>query len=562
MSTTSSPSPIGAALSDPLYYLRNFRTLVEWVRAHHGDLLDETERARIAELLELPQAAQALLVRMLMRRGEAFRLSRLRYEEIGSIPDALSPLLEQGWIESDPLLDIDTLGRLLTRIELIETLDPRLAAFPPSTSKADLLERLAGLCGAEQRTLNEWAPTLDDQVVQLCCGELFTRLQLMFFGNLSQDLSAFVLTELGYHRFEPVPFSPESRAFATRQEVDSYLRLHGAREALAAGQPIAEIQALVPDTPLDNAWLERRRGRLLFELARHAERNGGYDEALLLYGRANHPEARQRQFRVLELNRPDRRSYDALLDAIARSERPGEREALSRIERRLSRKLGLKPQTALGRPKLPQFELTLPGPAAVELSVARHLNRDDAPVYYVENGLLNGLFALLCWPALYAALPGAFFHPFQAAPADLGNADFVHRRQPLFARALETLQTSEYRRIILERHREKAGITCPFIDWRLLTDELISTALHCIPAQDLDAMIRRLLEDIPAHRSGLPDLIQFFPDAATSEGRPSYRLIEVKGPGDRVQDHQRRWLEYLHRKGIEVGVCYLNWYEG
>jgi hypothetical protein len=36
----------------------------------------------------------------------------------------------------------------------------------------------------------------------------------------------------------------------------------------------------------------------------------------------------------------------------------------------------------------------------------------------------------------------------------------------------------------------------------------------------------------------MPDLIQFWPE----QGR--YRMVEVKGPGDRLQDNQLRWLEF------------------
>jgi hypothetical protein len=49
-----------------------------------------------------------------------------------------------------------------------------------------------------------------------------------------------------------------------------------------------------------------------------------------------------------------------------------------------------------------------------------------------------------------------------------------------------------------------------------------------------------LLLDIKANRAGMPDLIQFWPQDKT------YRMIEVKGPGDRLQDNQLRWLEFCH----------------
>jgi hypothetical protein len=36
-------------------------------------------------------------------------------------------------------------------------------------------------------------------------------------------------------------------------------------------------------------------------------------------------------------------------------------------------------------------------------------------------------------------------------------------------------------------------------------------------------------------------------------------MIEVKGPGDRLQDHQTRWLEFCVSQGIPVSVCYVRW---
>jgi hypothetical protein len=36
-------------------------------------------------------------------------------------------------------------------------------------------------------------------------------------------------------------------------------------------------------------------------------------------------------------------------------------------------------------------------------------------------------------------------------------------------------------------------------------------------------------------------------------------MIEVKGPGDRLQDNQLRWIEYCATHEMPVAVCYLQW---
>jgi hypothetical protein len=167
--------------------------------------------------------------------------------------------------------------------------------------------------------------------------------------------------------------------------------------------------------------------------------------------------------------------------------------------------------------------------------------------------LLNTLFGLLCWDAIFAPLPGAFFHAFHTGPADLLESDFQRRRAALFSARLAELDTDAYRQTILARFEEKAGIQSPFVAWGALTREELELALHCIPAAHLRKCFERLLTDLRANRSGLPDLIQLWRE----EHR--YRLIEVKGPGDRLQDNQVRWLNFCHAHQIPVCVCKVTW---
>ncbi len=95
------------------------------------------------------------------------------------------------------------------------------------------------------------------------------------------------------------------------------------------------------------------------------------------------------------------------------------------------------------------------------------------------------------------------------------------------------------------------------MQWGALDEALLELALACLPSTHLRAYCERLLGDLKANRAGLPDLIQFRPDAPA--GQPCYRLIEVKGPGDRLQDNQRRWLAFFHEQGIPVAVCHVRW---
>lgn len=110
---------------------------------------------------------------------------------------------------------------------------------------------------------------------------------------------------------------------------------------------------------------------------------------------------------------------------------------------------------------------------------------------------------------------------------------------------------ASYRQTILHRLERKRGISCSLIHWPSLTPDLVKNALALIPATHLEGVFRHLLLDLRHHRRGMPDLIML--NRAT--GR--YRLIEVKGPGDRLQDHQRLWLQAMLQQGMPVSVLHV-----
>ncbi|QJQ94547.1 MULTISPECIES: VRR-NUC domain-containing protein [Halomonadaceae] len=560
MNSISAASPVTASLDDPLYYLKNFRFVLAWVAERYGDLLSECHV--VATFNELPEPAQALLVRMIMRKGSQFRTAKLSYVEIGDTDTALAPLFAQGWVEEDPSLDLDTLFRLLTKAEINRALGDAIAdaGLSASSAKAVLLDTLRPLLN-EPRSFSRWWPQAPDQVVALTSAATSDRLRLMFFGNLRQDWAEFVLTELGLQRFERVEFNVESRAFQHREEVDAYLHLHRLRERFEAAEPLEAVWQDVPP-PSDNTWLASRRAKLLFQLAREAERRDESDMALEIYRGCTYPEARVREVRVLERHGNYRQALMLAEQALAASCGEAEMQHLLRIVPRLHRRLGLpacKLMEATGV-ETERLDLALPRPLAggVEAAVCEHLGNAQAPVRYVENTLIGGLFGLLCWRAIFAPLPGAFFHPFQAAPADLYREDFVTRRGEIFATCLAELDDGRYRQTIRDTYRAKHGLASSFVHWGVLDESLLEHTLACLPAAHLKSLFSRLLDDLKANRAGLPDLIQLWP--ARTEGQ-RYRLIEVKGPGDRLQDNQRRWLAYFQEHGIPVTVCHVRWQE-
>ncbi|HDR9837981.1 TPA: VRR-NUC domain-containing protein [Burkholderia multivorans] len=549
--TPSSPQP------PAFYYLTNFERALAWLGARYDDLLDAAEHAFLRHFATLPQASRALLVRMLMRNGPDFRASKLVYDEIGCPLDAAAPLVECGWIDPAPALTLDTLFALSTKAELLQTF-PALAAHA-GERKADWLERLRPAHDAAQ-TLDAWCPTSGDRVLRVTVGALCDRLRLMFFGNLHQDWSEFVLADLGVFQYETVPFGPSSRAFRQRGDVDAYLALHACREALDAWPDDRPFDALLDAIDAidcaEQPWLATRRAKLLFALGQTCERRADWAGALDAYARSAWPGSRHRRIRVLERCGRDADAFALALEARGAYESDEERQRVERMLPRLQRRLGRPVERAAAAPAVPRETLVLARPdvpASVEYVVRDHLAQPEAPVHYVENTLINSLFGLLCWEPVFAAVPGAFFHPFQRGPADLHAPDFAARRADAFAACFAQLDSGAYRDTIRRHYATKAGLQSPFVFWGVLTDELLEQALACLPPDHLRLWFVRLLADIRGNRSGLPDLVRFWPD----ERR--YELIEVKGPGDRLQDNQTRWLAYCIAHGMPVRVVDVEW---
>ena len=94
------------------------------------------------------------------------------------------------------------------------------------------------------------------------------------------------------------------------------------------------------------------------------------------------------------------------------------------------------------------------------------------------------------------------------------RARFSGAPRAQFQACLALLDTPEYRDEIGRRYRDKQGLQSPFVSWDALSEPLLALALDCVPAAHLKRVFERLLSDVKTNRSGLPDLIRFWPGKA------------------------------------------------
>ena len=539
----------------PDYYLSNFRFLVNWVIKRYEDLLSLEEKHFVEVFEQLPHHAQCLFVRLSSRSGPFFRADKIHYQEIDNLQDAANHLIHCGFIKIDVPLSIIEVAKLLNKVELLNL-------FPPnqkSERKCDLVNRLASQHPAT-KTWQEWTKGQFSHIYYLNTQAILKNFILLFFGNSYQDLTDFVLQDIGLLRYENYPIDHQHRIFKNREELLHYQQLLLLREKMEAAPVLEELIDLGNQLSFSvtSDALLRRKSRLCNHLACALERHKHYDLALNLYQQSHLPPARERQIRLLEKQGKYSEAWNMLEAIVQQPIDEQELQVAERIFPRIAKKLS-KVLTKKAPLSLAEKLLYLPKQRNeeglhlnVEEIVRIHLHSDREPCLYVENQLLSGLFGLWLWPEMFRGLDGAFANPFQSAPLDMYEQSFMAKRPGITA-LFELFADNSYREHIRNIWQLKHGFSNHFVNWSFLDEYTINLALESIPAQHLKLIFQRMLFDIKNNRSGLPDLMQFFPDEQT------YRMFEVKGPGDRLQDNQRRWLEFFSNNNIPAEVVYVSW---
>ena len=552
-------APASAELP-PHYYRDNFHTLCDTVESQYGDLLTESEQQFLQGFRELPFAAQCLYVRLVSRVGPWFRESKLSYPELGAISPALDSLLESGMAEIAEALYVEELGGLYTVPELRQVFGPRLGDSLPR-NKSQLLQAIEALA-LEDDEIFRLLEAVDSERVIAPCGLAEVALfQLLFFGNRYQSLTEFVLSDLGLARYYPYPLDRQHRLFPHREAVEEYLvcaelsdywyELRESEDASALPRLAAELLSLEIRYPSS----ERRWHRLCNGLARDLERLGELNTAASLYECSCRHPARERRLRIMERLEDWSaavRLGEQVLDAPWCEE---ERDAAERILPRVQRKLGA-PSTRRRRDNFSRLDLELiREKKPVEVLAARQLESQWGQVHYVENTLMNALFGLAFWKEIFAPVPGAFHNPFQGVPTDMYSPEFRARRQLGLAARMAELRAEGVAPLLQKAYKRYAPFQCRWVDWRRFDDALLKAATRVIPDAHLLAVWERMLFDPRENRRGFPDLV------ALGDAPGDYCLIEVKGPGDALQESQKRWLRFFAQNDIPATVAWVSWQE-
>lgn len=578
------------------YYLGNFELLLEGCSRYLDIFPDELTKLRSA-YLGCSKISRMLLVRLLSRKGEWFRADKLNYPEIGELAPAIMGLKLAGLIDTASVPEPET---WLSGVTLTELRSALLTLQQRQDDMAALGQ--LNIARASKETLKQAILALEPQYLPpllsrlnaslgidwlaLKCQSLLDALLLLYFGNRYQDLSQFVLSDLGLQRFEVTVLDKAHRAYDSPEQLGTALafRLLSQQldESLLARQPLdiplllEQFNAVSP-MPEANPLLERRRQKLLALIGREAERQGQTSLAISVYSQCEDWQARERLCRCLEKQAQWQPLTHALLHLCELAANESHWQIIERIGKRWLKKwpagkglpglslpdgdevldsLALRLQAIrenmLAKITAPQaISLALtPNGERVELRVAAHFEALGYRAFFLENALLCGLFGLAFWDIIFAPIKAVFDNPFQRSPRDMFTEAFVSRRQEAITARLDEI-ARDPAAVIWRHFQQKQGLENDWVYWEKLPQQALELTLAALSGPKLVRVFQRMLGDLKYYRSGHPDLVLFDPQGCIS-------WLEVKGPGDKLADHQIYWLHFLNDL-VGAQVCHVSW---
>ncbi|KOO15447.1 nuclease [Vibrio xuii] len=534
-------------MSDPIdlaadYYLNNFKKLTEHALDWYADFLSPVESEWLTQFDQLEHSAQCLLVRLLSRRGHWFRSDKLQYDEIPNLTDALKQLEQSSFIAINSTISEQEIGRvLLTKAELVSLFAP----LNKSLRKEQLVAELSPQPYSDFESL-------EFDVIELLNPKIISLLLTLFFANTHQDLSQFVLDDLGLHQFENYPLSKTRRFFSSRSEVDQLLLLADMQSQYAEGnrKDVHYLLTLLESLPhqIEHHYIERKRQHLINDIARDLERLEQYEHSIYWFNQTTLPPAKERLARIYDKLNDIVSMGDVVTDMLQRPHDIAELEVAKKLKQRVKRKQGEKiPREK--KPVLSEYHLELDlSSQRVELAVKEYFEQQGYQVFYAENMLLNGLFGLAFWDAIFAPVEGAFINQYQHRPLDLYHSDFIVKRKEKIDEVLRTIQHDGFDHLC-SVYEQKYGLSNPFVHWSLFSKTLLNACIDSMPKQLIAELFKVMLQDLKLFRNGMPDLMLF------KDG--DYQWVEVKGPGDKLQDNQWRWIAQFNRLSVNFSVCYV-----
>ncbi|XP_006167344.1 fanconi-associated nuclease 1, partial [Tupaia chinensis] len=191
-----------------------------------------------------------------------------------------------------------------------------------------------------------------------------------------------------------------------------------------------------------------------------------------------------------------------------------------------------------------------------ELALAHYRRSGFDQGIHGEGSTFSTLCGLLLWDTIFMdGVPDVFRNAYQDSPLDLlTDSFFTSRKQALEARLqlICEASTQSLQAWVADTWQAQEGRAAALVSWdRFVSLQQAQDLVSCLGGPILSGVCRRLATDFRHCRGGLPDLVVW-----DSQSRRA-KVVEVKGPNDRLSHKQMLWLDELQRLGADVEVCHV-----
>ncbi|NWU81911.1 FAN1 nuclease, partial [Onychorhynchus coronatus] len=191
-----------------------------------------------------------------------------------------------------------------------------------------------------------------------------------------------------------------------------------------------------------------------------------------------------------------------------------------------------------------------------ELALAHYRRNGFDQGIHGEGSTFLTLFGILMWDIIFMDnIPDVFRNSYQTSPLDLYTDSFYESRRDVIEARLQQLHSASSQtlaKLMADVWTAQEGKAAALVSWgRFISLQQAQSLVSCLGGTFLSGVFRRLCTDLRHSRGGLPDLVVW---STHSHG---FKLVEVKGPKDRLSPKQMLWLSELQRLGAAVEVCHV-----
>ncbi|KAM9064338.1 fanconi-associated nuclease 1 [Sarcophilus harrisii] len=223
------------------------------------------------------------------------------------------------------------------------------------------------------------------------------------------------------------------------------------------------------------------------------------------------------------------------------------------------------PQSGMGKSVFLMQETETEGDECTPTTVMCSVE-ELALAYYRQNGFDQGihgegstfitLYSLLLWDIIFMdGIPDVFRNSYQAFPLDLYTDNFYENRRDAIESRLQMIREASPETLkvwIANVWNAQQGKVASGVNWdRFSSLQQAQDLVSCFGGPFLSGVCRLLAIDLRHHRGGLPDLVVW------NTSNNYFKLVEVKGPNDRLSHKQMIWLDELQQLGAQVEVCHV-----